>query len=174
MIRKVVDAALADYERAWNPVYPISIHFSRSEVNPQFVGIVPSTELVVAVYFELEIDTLIGKMIICVPYGCLEPIRNLLQAGFQSDQLEIDLAWIERLKGRLRETFVNLTAEVGRTEIKGRDLLDLEVGDVLSLDRYYTDELDVKVEGVLKFKGYPGAFKGNRAIKISSALGGRL
>ena len=173
MIRKVVDAALTDYERAWSPVYPISVHFSRSEINPQFVGIVPSSELVIAVSFELEIETSLGKMIICTPYGCLEPIRSLLQAGFQSDQLELDLAWMERLKERLTESSVNLTAELGRTEIKGKDLLNLEVGDVLMLDRYQTDELDIRVEGVLKFKGYPGAYKSNRAVKISSSLVGR-
>ena len=173
MIRKVVDAALADYEKAWNPVYAVSIRFSRSEINPQFVGIVPHTDLVVATSFELDLETSAGKLIVCIPYGCLEPIRNLLQAGFQSGQPEVDLAWVGRFRDRFIETPVNLTAELGRTEIKGRDLLNLEVGDVLLLDRNSADELDVRVEGILKFRGFPGVLKGNRAIKISSVLEGR-
>jgi flagellar motor switch protein FliM len=166
MIRKVVDAALAEYEKAWSPVYSLAIRFSRSEVNPQFVGIVPPTDLVVTISFDLEIETSAGKLIICIPYGCLEPIRNLLKAGFQNVQPEVDLAWVKRLRDRVMETRVNLIAELGRTEIKGRDLLDLEVGDVLLLDRCAADEMDVRVEGVRKFRGYPGAFKGSRAIKI--------
>jgi flagellar motor switch protein FliM len=173
MIRKVVDAALADYEKAWSPVHPISIRFSRSEVNPQFVGVVPSTDLVVAMSFEVDMENSAGKLIICIPYGCLEPIRNLLQAGFQSGQPEVDLAWMKRFKDRVREVPVNLTAELGKTRIKGKDLLNLEVGDVLLLDRYATGELDVKVEGVRKFRGHPGVFKGNRAIKISHVREGR-
>jgi flagellar motor switch protein FliM len=173
MIRKVVDDALGDYEGAWNPVYPVSIRFSRSEVNPQFVGIVPTTDLVVAMSFDLEIETSAGKLIICVPYGCLEPIRNLLQSGFQSGQPEVDLAWMERFRDRVMEASVNIDAELGRAKITGKDLLNLEVGDVLVLDRYVSGELDVRVEGVLKFRGYPGVFKGNRAIKVSAVLAGR-
>lgn len=167
MIRKVADAALADYQKAWNPVYSLSIHFVHSEVNPQFVGIVPTNDLVVAAYFELEMEASAGKLIFCIPYACLEPIRNLLDVGFQSGQLQVDLAWLERFKDRLIETPVNIIAELGRTEIKGKDVLSLEVGDVLLLDRSPTDKMDVRVEGVLKFRGYPGVFKGNRAIKIS-------
>lgn len=167
MIRKVVDAALANYEKAWNPVYPISVQFSRSEVNPQFVGIVPGTDLVVVISFEVEMEASAGKLIICIPYACLEPIRNLLQAGFQSGQSEVDSAWMERFRDRIIEAPVNVTAELGRTTIKGKELLTLEAGDVLLLDRNTTGELDVRVEGVLKFRGYPGVFRGNRAIKIS-------
>jgi flagellar motor switch protein FliM len=173
MIRKVVDAALADYEEAWNPVYPVSIRFSRSEVNPQFVGIVPTADLVVAMSFDVEIETSAGKLIICIPYGCLEPIRNLLQSGFQSGQPEVDLAWMERFRERVMEASVNITAELGRAKITSKDLLHLEVGDVLLLDRYASGELDVRVEGVLKLRGYPGVFRGNRAVKVSEVLAGR-
>ncbi len=167
MIRRVADAALVDFEKAWNPVYPLSIHFVRSEVNPQFVGIVPTTDLVVAASFELEMEASVGRLIFCIPYSCLEPIRSLLEIGFQSGQLEVDRVWVERFKDQLIQTTVNLTAELGSTKIKGKDLLNLEVGDVLLLDRSSTDRVDVRVEGVLKFRGYPGVFKGNRAIKVS-------
>jgi flagellar motor switch protein FliM len=71
------------------------------------------------------------------------------------------------------EASVNIDAELGRAKITGKDLLNLEVGDVLVLDRYVSGELDVRVEGVLKFRGYPGVFKGNRAIKVSAVLAGR-
>jgi flagellar motor switch protein FliM len=152
MIRKVVDAALADYERAWNPVFPISTRFARSEVNPQFVSIVPNIDLVVTISFELEIEASTGKLIICIPYGCLEPIRNILQAGFQNVQPEVDRAWVERFRDRILATPVNVTAELGRTQIRGRDLLDLQVGDTLLLDRCATDEMDIRVERILKFK----------------------
>jgi flagellar motor switch protein FliM len=173
MIRRVVDGALVDYEKAWNPVYPVSIRFSHSEINPQFVGIVPSADLVVAVFFEVEMETAAGKLIICIPYACLEPIRNLLQAGFQSGQPEVDLAWMERFRDRIVEAPVTLTAELGRTKIRGKDLLNLEAGDVLLLDQCVTGQLEVRVEGILKFKGFPGIFKGNRAVKISGVATGR-
>ena len=173
MIRRVIEGALADYEKAWHPVYPVSVRFARSEVNPQFVGIVPASDLVVTMAFEVEMEASVGKLIVCIPYGFLEPIRNLLQAGFQSDQLEVDLAWMERFRTRLMEASVEITTELGRTQITSKDLLSLEVGDVLVLDRYATDELDVRAQGVLKFRGYPGATKSSRAIKLSSVVEGR-
>jgi flagellar motor switch protein FliM len=170
VIRKIVQATLKDLDQAWKPVVPINFQITRSEVNPQFATIVPPTDLVIVVHFELELDRLIGKLILCLPYSTIEPIRSKLYASYQSDQLEVDTEWMDRFRKRLHEVGVEIVVELGKSKIKGRDLLQLDVGDVVLLDHEVNDPLTVKVEGVPKFKAMPGTYKGNQAFKITDVI----
>ncbi len=170
VIHKIVQSTLKDLDQAWKPVSSISFQFVRSEVNPQFATIVPPSDVVIVVHFELELDRLIGKLILCLPYSTIEPIRDKLYASYQSDQLEVDQGWIERLKKRLRQVDVNLLVELGRTNVKGRDLLQLEVGDILVLNQDVDSPLTVKVEGVPKFKAFAGVTRGNKAFQIKEII----
>jgi len=54
-----------------------------------------------------------------------------------------------------------------------KDVLGLKKGDVVLLDRFRTDNLEILVEGILKFHGCPGVFRGNKAVQISDTLSGR-
>ena len=166
VINKLVQSALKDFDQAWKPVVPLSFQFVRSEVNPQFAAIVAPTDLVIVIPFEMEMERLIGRMALCLPYSTIEPIRSKLFASYQSDQLEIDQEWTARLKRRLHEVGVNLLLELGRTTITGGELLNMEIGDVIGLDNVSTEPLTVKVQGVPKFKASPGIFRGNQAFQI--------
>lgn len=170
VIRKIVQATLKDLDQAWRPVVPINFQITRSEVNPQFATIVPPTDLVIVVHFELELDRLIGKLILCLPYSTIEPIRSKLYASYQSDQLEVDTEWTDRFRKRLHEVEVEVVVELGKSTIKGRDLLQLDVGDVVLLDHEVTEPLTVKVEGVPKFKAMPGTYKGSQAFMVSDVV----
>jgi hypothetical protein len=86
------------------------------------------------VTFEVELENAIGSLICCLPYATLEPIRSKLHASFQSERLEVDHAWIARFKERLLETPVQMVIELGQTQITGRQLLNLEIGDILLLN----------------------------------------
>ncbi|VAX22314.1 Flagellar motor switch protein FliM [hydrothermal vent metagenome] len=170
MIKKVVLMVLEDMETAWKPVHNVTMSFVRSEVNPQFAAIVPPTDVVVVVMFEVELDQISGTLTVCLPYSTIEPIIGKLRAGFQSDQLEVDQAWIKRLKERLKEASVEVVVEMGQTTLTGGQFMDIKIGDVIALDTDTDDEMVVMVEGVPKFKGKPGVIKGNKAIKISTVI----
>lgn len=166
VINKVVRATLKDLDQAWKPVTAVNFQFVRSEVNPQFATIVPPSDLVIVIHFEMELDRLIGKIILCLPYSTIEPIRSKLYATYQSDQLEVDTEWANRFKKRLAEVAVELLVELGNTTIKGRDLLNIEVGDVIMLDKDANEPLTVKVQGIPKFKAHPGLSRGNQAFQV--------
>lgn len=170
MIKKVVLMALEDIEKAWKPVHNVNISFVRSEVNPQFAAIVPPTDVVVVIIFEIEMDQISGTITVCLPYSTIEPIIGKLRAGFQSDQLEVDQMWIRRLRERMIEAQVDVMVELGRTKITSRDLMNFKIGDILQLDNDVSDELTINVEGVTKFKGYPGTMKGSKAVQVSSII----
>lgn len=170
LVKKVVTLMLGDLAEAWKSIHPVSINLVRSEVNPQFVTIVPPDTSVVVIGFELEMENATGKVTLCFPYASLEPIKDKLQGVAQSDPREVDDIWIERFKKQLQEVPVEVVVELGNATIKSKELLHLAVGDVISLNTYSNDMLEVKLEGIAKFRGYPGLYRGNQALQISDVV----
>lgn len=166
VINKVVKQALSDLEQAWQPITEVSFVFVRSEVNPQFATIIPPTDVVIVVRFELEMDRMMGRMALVLPYSTIEPIRSKLYASFQSDQLEIDEQWILRLRKQLGDVPVELTLELGSATLKGGELMNMEVGDVIVLDNDVSKPMVVKVAGIPKLAATAGICHGKFAFQV--------
>ncbi|BAM06245.1 flagellar motor switch protein FliM [Leptospirillum ferrooxidans] len=168
--RNILDLAIDDFEKAWAPVYSMPLTYIRSEVNPQFAAIVPPTEMVITLSYMLEIEDQGNIVYICIPYSTIEPIKEKLYTGFQSDQFEVDSLWGIRLRDRIEASPINIQAILGRTTRKVREVLSWKVGDVIALERHISDPIDVNVEGVRRFLARPGTHRGNRAIRIEKRM----
>ncbi|RZD14512.1 MAG: flagellar motor switch protein FliM [Candidatus Acidulodesulfobacterium ferriphilum] len=170
IIKKIIDMAFSAMKQAWSPVYAVDIEFQRSEINPQFATIVTPTEVVIISRFEVDIEGAISKFMICIPYSMVEPIKEKLYSGFQSEQLEVDMRWIERFKERLRESELDIKVDLGKAEIMARDFLKVKQGDVIVLDKEIDEPLVVKFENVPKFIAYPGKVNNQIAVKLISDI----
>ena len=168
--RRVVLSAIDDLEKAWEPVYPLKIGYSRTEINPQFVAVVAPSDVVIATTFDVELEKVSGTIKIVIPYATLEPIKSKLSVGFQSEQLEVDFIWINRIKEQIMQTQANLLLKLGEATIQVRDLMNLQAGDIIQLNTDATMPLDLLVEGIPKFKGIPGLLRGNRAIRVTESV----
>jgi len=166
LIKRVALNALSDFEKVWEAIIEIDIVYQRSETNPQFVQLVTPDEIVVIMQFELDMGFSSGEMTFCIPYSTIEPIRDKLHVTYQTEVLEVDKKWVGKFAERLKTSQVTLSVELGQARLSGREVVNLKRGDVIPLERYYRDNLDVYVEDVLKFKGQPGSYKGNQAVEI--------
>ena len=173
LIKRVVLSAIGDIEKAWKSVIELKVSYQRAEVNPQFVQIVPPTDIVVVINFEVEVEYTTGILSICIPYSMLEPVREKLHAGFQSEQMEVDRTWMNRFRKGLMKAKVDLVVELGRTEISGSEVVQLKKGDVIPLEQYARDPLNVYVEGTRKFTGSAGVYRGNQAIQVVGIMTGK-
>ncbi len=171
IVKRVVDLAIEDLEAAWASVEKIGCGFVRTEVNPQFVGIVPPTDVVIASTFDVELENANGTITLVIPYSTIEPIKQKLSTGFQieSDQTDKKL-WTSIIRDQLLDTDLDIKVYLGETEIKLRDMMHLKVGDVLPLDQDSNGEFDVQVEGVKKFKGFYGVHHGTVAVQVTRTI----
>lgn len=167
IIKKMVTVALENMAEAWKSIVQCMPEHTGSEMNPQFVTIVTPTEVVIKIEIHIEVDGFTGKVFFCIPYSMVEPVKEKLFSGIQGEKGESDQRWISRLKEVLLESHVNLSADVGCTEISLRDVMNLEVGNVIVLDTCAAEELPVKVEQIRKLAGVPGYSRGAQAIKIT-------
>ena len=170
VINKVIDLALKDLDEAWAPVHKTDISFVRIEVNPQFVGLVPPSDVVISTTFEVELEHASGTIAIVVPYATLEPIKEKLNAGFQPEGDRFEKVWTSQLRQHLSETFLNCKVNLGETNLTVGDLVNLNIGDVIPLAQDADGELDLTVEGTPMYKCLFGVSRGNRAIQITRPL----
>lgn len=170
MTKNVVLSALEDLEKAWKPVHAVTTSYIRSEVNPQFAAIVPPTDIVLVIVFEIDLETTSGSITICLPYAAIEPIMAKLKAQFQSEEQEVDRVWVSRLRTETLQTEVEIVAELGVADITPDQLVQLKVGDTIMLGNDVTDPLFVKVEKMPKLKGFPGVSRGLKAIQVTEII----
>lgn len=170
IIRRIVISALNDLERTWKSFTDITISYQRSEMNPQFAQIVSPTDLVVVINFEVEIEYWAGLITLCIPYTSLEPIREKLQAGFQSEHMEIDRKTADKIMKNVMKSYVELVVELGNTQVSTGDIVNLQKGDIITLDQFASEPLSIYVEGVKKFRGFAGTHKGNHAVQITDIV----
>ena len=170
MTKNVVAAALEDLEKAWKPVHEVHTNYVRSEVNPQFAAIVPPTDIVLVIVFEIDLEFPSGSVTISIPYAAIEPIMPKLKATFQSEEQQVDRVWVSRVRDEMLTTEVEVIAELGVTEVTPEQFREWKVGDTLMLGNDITDPLVVKVQGMPKVKGFPGVSRGLKAIQVTEII----
>ncbi len=166
IVDRVIRIALDIMAESWHPVHDVRLELVRSEINPQFASIVPPSDVVVVINYEVELENSMGSMLMVLPYSTIEPIRSKLNANYQSERLEVDHAWVGRLKDRLMETPVELRVGLGESQITSNQLLRLKPGDIITLDTDVDQLLPCTVAGVGKYWGLPGTIKANKAFQV--------
>ncbi|MDH5632760.1 MAG: flagellar motor switch protein FliM [Gammaproteobacteria bacterium] len=164
VIRMILNQAFADLKEAWMPVLEVDFEYLNSEVNPQFANIVSPSEVVVMANFHIELDGGGGDLHVTMPYSMLEPIRELLVAGVQSDRADVDDRWIAALRHEMKAAKVELRGNLVETEISLRDLRGIQPGDVIPID--IPETVTATIEGVPVFQCKYGVSGGYAALKI--------
>ncbi len=164
VVQMVLEQAFVDLAEAWKAVMPIDFDYINSEVNPSMANIVSPSEVVVVSTFHVELDGGGGELHITLPYSMIEPIREMLDAGLQTDTDERDDRWVKALRQDIMQARVDLECDIVRRDITLRDIVDLKAGDVIPIEM--PDFHVVTANGVPMFKTQLGQLQGNLALKI--------
>lgn len=165
VIRSVMTKLFDDLKNAWSPIMDVEFEHIGSEVNPQFANIVSPSEVVVISTFHVELDNSGGDIHMTLPYSMIEPIRDQLRAGVQSDAAENDERWARSLKASLKMAPLQLNSRLTTIDMTLRELKGLKTGDIIPID--FPDTVNATIEGVPVFKGNYGMSRGNHAIKVT-------
>ncbi len=169
-MRRVMDMAISDMEEAWAPVHRIDAQYIRTEINPQFVGVVPPSDVIITTTFEVEFESASGTIMVVIPYSTIEPIKQKLSSSYQTDNDVVDSLWTKSMNEHVQGTEATAVVKLGEAQITVGDLVNLNIGDILPLSQEVSGELDIEIEGAKKLKCLPGVFKGNRAVQITKRI----
>ncbi len=164
VVQMVLQQAFVDLKEAWKTIMPIEFEYVNSEVNPSMANIVSPSEVVVVSTFHVELDGGGGDMHITLPYAMIEPIRETLDAGMQSDVDDLDERWVRALREDVIGATVTVNTTVAEKAVSLRDIIDLEPGDVIPID--LPDKLILRANGVPVLYARLGQSRGNLALQI--------
>jgi flagellar motor switch protein FliM len=168
IVQMVLRQAFADLTEAWSICSAINIEYINSEINPHFANIVSPSEIVVVTSFKIELDGGGGELHVTMPYAMIEPIRDLLDSGMQSDRMEHDENWNRTLREEIEEAEVELVPVLGHSTLSLGRLVDLKPGDVIPCD--FDGEVTLFAEGVPVLRGGYGLSRGQQAVKVSQRV----
>ncbi len=169
VVQMVLQQLFIDLREAWKAVKEIDFEYVNSEVNPSMANIVSPSEVVVVSTFHVELDGGGGEMHLTMPYSMVEPIRDILDAGLQSDTDETDDRWVTSLKEDVMDAHIDIECDIVSRKIPLRDIVDLRDGDIIPITM--PEFQVVTANGVPVFKATVGKSNDNLALKIMDFIG---
>ena len=168
VVQMVLQQVFVDMKEAWNAVFKVDFEYINSEVNPSMANIVSPSEVVVISTFHIELDGGGGDLHLALPYSMIEPMRELLDAGVQSDVDEIDERWANTIREDLLDAEVPLNTTVLENKISLRQVSDLKAGDIIPVDM--PEYALVTANRVPMFHAQLGQKNGSLALMIKEKL----
>lgn len=168
IIQLLLKIVFEDYKEAWSPVMGVEFEYLDSEVNPSMANIVSPTEVIVVSSFHIEVDGGGGDFHVVMPYSMVEPIRELLDAGVQSDKMETDVRWSSALREEIMDCPVNFRVNLLEKDISLRDLMELQPGDIIPIEM--PEHATMFVEDLPTYRVKMGRSEDKLAVQISEEI----
>lgn len=144
----------------------ITIHFDyvRTEENPTLVQLIGYEETVVIVGLNIKFPNCTGRMSLCLPGEMLTNIFTEISKSTSRRVTGEDKS--EDIFSSLRESELEIVAELARTRILLSDLYHLNVGDVVDIKRPKDTPVFLNIGGRRWFDGKMGISNKQVAVKI--------
>lgn len=169
VVERISEKILYLFKEAWSSLLDLEAILETIEINPQFSQIMSPQEMVVIITINTQIGEIEGFVNICIPCLMLEPISSKLNTKFwfTSSERSLPEEKVDSLKNVVETTVVPVSAYVGGSDVTIRDIMGLQVGDVVALDTKKDKDFKIFVGSRLKFHGLPGLLGNKLAVRIT-------
>lgn len=158
---------------AWRDLKELSFSVQNREENLQFATFVDGSELVVNCSFMVQLPgTDPASFDILYPLQLLKPISAQLRSRIQSDVLEDDLSWRDRLIEAILSVPLDVTGHLTETDVSLGRMISVTPGDIETVP--LRKPIELRVEGSAMFNAELGEVAGRRALSLTTRRkGGR-
>ena len=148
---------------------PITIKHQSREINPQFATLVESSDSVIICSFVVQLPNVDSASFdIIYPLQTLKPIASLLRSRVQSDIINDDTSWRERLEKSVLNVPLPVSAILSEPSVALSSLVQFKEGDVMNLPP--VDGVDFFVNDKMLFKAEIGELNGQVAVSLKNRL----
>ena len=172
IIERIFSICVNLLKEPWENVIKVTPRLERIETNSQFAQIISPTETIAIITINLKIGDVEGLMNVCLPYTLLEPVMDKLNTKFWfSNMQEKDpTMYGEVIENVISKTKVPIKAILGESKVNFSDFVNLQIGDIIKIDKKVDQELDVYVGNIKKFNALPGYFEDKYAVRITDVI----
>ena len=172
IIERIFSICVNLLKEPWENVIKVTPRLERIETNSQFAQIISPTETIAIITINLKMGDVEGLMNVCLPYTLLEPVMDKLNTKFWfSNMQEKDpTMYGEVIENVISKTKVPIKAILGESKVNVSDFVNLQIGDIIKIDKKVDQELDVYVGNIKKFNALPGYFEDKYAVRITDVI----
>ncbi len=173
LMEDMIENMLNDIKASWSKVASVEPKLIDSTTNQHWVQMMVGNERMMMITFEMVINSITGTMSFYVPYSMLKPIINELNphiiiSGRQEKFLDSQARKINR--ENLKKITLPVRVMLGSTTVSIGEVRDLQVGDVLVLEKTIKEALPIEVAGKKRFMGTIGKSNKNLAVQVSAKI----
>jgi flagellar motor switch protein FliM len=169
VIEIVTEGLIQSLQTAWRDLLTVTIGVQGREENIQFASFVDGSDTVIVCSFVVQLPRgEPAQFDVIYPLQTLKPIASQLRSRVQSDFVQDDMSWRQKLEQAILNIPLQLTAEIAQPTTSLRNLIHLQEGDVYPMQLH--DGIRVKVEERAIFEAQLGQVGAQTALNLTRRI----
>jgi len=170
LVKRMIEVVLADAELAFKPLSPVKFNIDRLETNPRFAAISRPANAAILVRLRIDMEDRGGNVELLLPYGTIEPIRDVLLQMFMGEKFGRDPIWEGHLATEIGQAQIAVDAVLYEAQLPLRQLMTLGIGDTLTLELKPDAMVSVRCGNVILTEGRMGRVGDRVAVRVAKNL----
>lgn len=158
------------FAEAWKNLMNVKCNLYGNETNPRLAQFISLDDSVIVLSFQIKIHDIVDKFSFCIPSINLDELlrSNLSKIIKNNNRLEDEKERMRRaaISKSLNDSTMEITAVLDTIMLNVHDIVNLQVSDVIPLNRSISDNVIITVEGEPKFTARAGDRKIKKSVKI--------
>ncbi len=175
LINTILGRILDQLEESWSTIINVDFRIEENETNPMLMQIVAPNEPVILMSFEVKMGDNSGLVNLCIPFKVIKPvIEDFTQTNWFSVN-DFDSAGKEQIDlfDNIIKAKIEMSAILAEVDISLADMLALQPGDIIDLQKNTRSELLLKVGEEPTFTGVPVNYRNSNALQIHKKINPR-
>lgn len=171
VVQSVSDRMLGVLREAWAEHVPMAPEITRFESDPEALQITAHDDHVMVANIEVRSGSFSGLLAICLPMGVLGSfLQDRSAVRLQGRTARRDSHSRPMVESCLHHARVSLSARLPVLRLPTRDAARLEVGQILHTGSASDSDIEVHVNGRLRFLGSLGQVRRRVGLRISQTV----
>ncbi len=162
--RRVINKVITEFRNIWSSIVSFDVKIVEQESNPYFAQVLAPNELVLLVCLDVSIGATKGILSLCYPINLLEQVIPMLVSRQSSKEAKGEV--VESWRRGLLSAAANVSVVLDRMKMSVKDIVSLNEGDVVLLNKKVNPVVDVYVKDKKIKRAEWGEKNGRKIVKI--------
>ena len=166
LVRSLMQRIAGELSYAFATLTEVRPSLSTLEADATFLQLAPPSDPMIVSDFTIRIGGHSAPATLAIPISTLQPVLDAIDAKPHRELTGAQAVAVENIKDRMSDVAVDVTVTFAPISLASKDLLQLEVGDVVSLRHPTNQPLTMTADGIEVAKAVPGSHGKRLACQI--------
>ena len=170
LLRLVMDKITFYLKEAWSSFFSLEAHFVTIETNGRFVQTFAPQDVVVIITFDIDDEFYKGSANICMPAENLEDLIDSFSVKYNHSTKKQDALKekqrYDRMLDSIKQSEISMEAHLDDCFMSLGEIAQLQVNDVIFLNKKINEDITVNVEGIPCYKARLGEVDSKMALRL--------